>query len=144
MLPNNQQAFTADYLHIYSSENIAASCNQRGARMEPIFRRVHPTSIPGLAETTSNQFSVILRPFKLEVWLVFVASAILLAVLTSAIEKIPNIKQKIGYVAWDIVSSVLDQCIGKEMHVVINSRLTNLLPPWFRLWMLMVIFMRSS
>lgn len=87
---------------------------------------------------------VLWKPYSWEVWLLLFTSAVTLALLTDTRERFQKLKVKTVPIAWDIISTILDQSVSRSVQVVINQKVQNLLPPWLRLWMLMMIVLNNS
>lgn len=76
--------------------------------------------------------SALLKPFGWEVWVLFFLSAFGLVMLTAAVEDIQKLKSKVPFVLWDIISSILDQCLSRNVQVSVNGKVQNLMPYWLR------------
>lgn len=87
---------------------------------------------------------VITKPYSFEIWTLLIASTIMLSLLTVAVERIQHVHVKLSPIALDMLSSILDQPMSRNIQRVIGNRERSLLPVWLRIWMLMAICICSA
>lgn len=139
------EIFTAREIDITQNKDNAGSYEESGIEQwSPFFASYIPLVLTSYQEKPHVIAEILIKPFGIESWLIIFLMATILTVLTISVERIKKSEIKVGHVILDMISSVLDQPMISNMQSIINSKARNLLPPWIKLWMLMVIVLGNS
>lgn len=141
--PAPEDAFVADFALILN-KNIEWAIKKTAYEWSPFLADYGNLYFIAYQNRPHISAAVIIRPFKWQVWIVFFALAVAVAVVTDVVEKVQKTNVKTKSIWWDMVSSILDQSISRNVQVNVNSKIQNLLPPWLGLWMFMMIVMGNS
>lgn len=82
---------------------------------------------------------ILSKPYSTSVWILLGLSITILAVVTIIVERITNTSVQFYPIIIDILSSILDQPVSRNIQKMIRNKGRNMLPVWLRLWMLTAI-----
>lgn len=74
----------------------------------------------------------------------FLAAVVSLTVLTFVVEELRKLETKTAPMVWDMISKILHQSVSRNVQVVINQKMQNLLPPWRRLLIMILTVLCNS
>lgn len=112
---------------------------KRSFIQNPFLLSFDPLVLAAYQQRPKLTAKVLIKPYDSKIWLLLIASAVALSVLTVGAETIQNVRIKLSPIGLDILSSVLDQPMSRNVQRVVANNGRSLLPVWLRLWMLMAI-----